>query len=84
MSTIHSNTRDNVETHLGKTTKVLFIWHEKGYRTLQSVRCRLIFGYVFKFRLIVLVLSVLFLLIYCYYLQIRTQPGSTFLASAPL
>ena len=28
------NTRDNVETHLKKTTKVLFIWHEKGYRTL--------------------------------------------------
>ena len=36
-----------METHLGKTTKVLFIWHEKGYSTLQSVGCRLILGYVF-------------------------------------
>ena len=25
----HLNTRNNVETHLGKTTKMLFIWHEK-------------------------------------------------------
>ena len=46
-----------METHLGKTTKVLFIWHEKGYRTLQYAGCRLILRYVFKFRLIVLMLS---------------------------
>ena len=32
---------------MGKTTKVLFIWNEKGYSTLQSVRCRLILRYVF-------------------------------------
>ena len=68
MSTIHLDTRNNVETHMGKTTKVLFIWHEKGYNTLQSVGCRLILRYVFKFRLIVLMLYVLFLLIYCYHL----------------
>ena len=24
----HLNTNNNMETHLGKTTKVLFIWHE--------------------------------------------------------
>ena len=36
-----------METHLGKTTEVLFIWHEKGYITLQSVGCRLILRYVF-------------------------------------
>ena len=45
-----------METHLGKTTKVLFIFHEKGYITLQSVGCRMILRYVFKFRLIVLML----------------------------
>ena len=46
-----------METHLGKTTKVLFIWHEKGYSTLQYAGCRLILRCVFKFRLIVLMLS---------------------------
>ena len=45
-----------METNLGKTTKVLFIWHEKGYSTLQSVGCRMILIYVFKFRLIGLML----------------------------
>ena len=60
-----------------KTTKVLFIWHDKGYSTFQSMRCRLILGYAFKFRIIVLMLSILFLLIYCYHLLICTWPGST-------
>ena len=46
-----------METHLGKTTKVLFIWQEKGYSTLQSTRCKLILRYVLKFILIVLMLS---------------------------
>ena len=46
-----------METHLGKTTKVLFIWHEKGYNTLQFARCKLILRYVFKLRLIFLMLS---------------------------
>ena len=32
---------------MGKTTKVLFMWHEKSYNTLQSVKCRLILRYVF-------------------------------------
>ena len=50
-------TRNNMETHLGKTTKVLFIQNEKGYSTLQSMRYKLILRYVFKFRLIVLMLS---------------------------
>ena len=81
---IHLDTRNNVETHLGKTTKVLFIWHEKGYSTLQSAGCRLILRYFFKFILIVLMLFVLFLLICCYYLQILSLPGSTHLGSAPL
>ena len=45
-----------METNLGKITKVLFIWHEKGYSTLQSLGCRLILRYVFKFRLIFLML----------------------------
>ena len=68
-----------METHLGKTTKVLFIWHEKGYSTLQSMGCRLILRYVSKLRLMVLMISILFLLIYCYHLQIRTPIGSNFL-----
>ena len=46
-----------METHLVKTTRVLFIWHEKGYMTLQFARCRLILRYVFKFRVMVLMLS---------------------------
>ena len=36
-----------METHLRKTTKVLFIWNEKGYSTLQSAECGLILIYVF-------------------------------------
>ena len=61
-----------METHVVKTTKVLFIWHENGYNTLQYAGCGLILMYVFKLRLMVLMLSVLFLLIYCYPLQIHT------------
>ena len=41
---------------MGKTTKVLFIWHEKGYSTLQSAGCKLILRYVFKLRIIILML----------------------------
>ena len=71
---------------MGKTTKVLFIWHEKVYSTLQSARYRLILRYVFNFRLIVLMLSGSLLYstptpsdlltqqpLYCYY----TLPDST-------
>ena len=46
-----------MEAHLGKPTKVLFIWHEKGYSTFQCTGCRLILRYVFKFRLMVIMLS---------------------------
>ena len=38
---LHTKTTFNVETHLGKTTKALFIWHEK-YVSIFCLRTQLV------------------------------------------